>query len=83
MLEQAYCSQSIVPYLANLTLWREDTKAKACTEAQRYTSDKCSIGECSPCALAIGYLFAKYEKHVEMSIHTVFEAISKGIALAL
>lgn len=78
--EQAYCQQSIVPYLQNLTLWREDNKLKACTEAQRYTTDKCAQGECSPCALTIGYLFAKYEKHVETSIRTVFEAISKGIA---
>jgi hypothetical protein len=73
---EGYCKSSIVPFLSNLTLWRADTKLNACVEGGRVMKEKCIEEACSPCALTVGYIFAKYEKHVEMSIQTVFEQIS-------
>lgn len=39
--------------------------------------------KCNPCAFSIAYVFAKYEKHVEMALETVFQEISEKNAEVL
>jgi hypothetical protein len=80
-----YCKQSIIPALSNMRLWKEDTKQQACKEGGDSMLSTC--GEqgsvCHPCAEVIAYVFAKYEKQVEMTVETIFEEISEEIAKVL
>ena len=47
-------------------------------------SERCSQDEkCSPCAIAVGYMFAKYEKNVENVIDNMIKEISQKNAKSL
>lgn len=62
----------------------EEASQKAKAEINGLEQPK-AVGNdhCNPCAFTISYMFAKYEKHVEMTLETIFRSMSEKIAAAL